>query len=60
MAESVRNRLKVIDATTHGMTSQKKSSYGHLFRSPSSPLFFSQAPINVWHRPTTFTQSQKS
>jgi len=26
----------VIDAATHGMT----SSYDHLFRSPSSPLFF--------------------
>jgi len=41
MGEGVHNRLEVIDAATHGMTSQKKSSYGHLFRAPSSPLFFS-------------------
>jgi len=29
----------VIDAATHGMTSQKESLYDHLFRSPSSPFF---------------------
>jgi len=45
--EGVRNRLEVIDATTHGMTSQKKSSYGHFCRFPSFPFFFLGAHLRV-------------
>jgi len=37
----------VIDAATHGMTSQKESSYDHLFRSPSPLFLFLGAHLHV-------------
>jgi len=45
--EGVRNRLAGIDVATHGMTSQKKSPYGHSSTSSSSPFFLLGTDLRV-------------